>query len=128
MADFGSVAKELDSFLDGGWGRIPSLFHTPGGGTDSVKNVGGADTTFVPMNGHLYVSALEAGSPVANCVVILLRRRDGKRIGYALTDADGDCAFYFLDPASNDYTVLVLDPDGGTQYVDGCLSRLTPAT
>ncbi len=69
----------------------------------------------------------ELGTPIPNCKVLLLYRPDGSVVQKTRTGDDGTYEFRSLIPQAL-YSVIALDPDGGTAYNDQIKSSVVPGS
>lgn len=74
------------------------------------------------LSGKVQVEGVDA--PYIN--VRLYYRPTGQMIKQMYTDVNGEWSFDGLETGSNDYYVLAIDPDGGTQYNVVVYDRVEP--
>lgn len=79
-----------------------------------------------PANGALSGVVKESAVPVAYALVRLYWRPSGDLIAQTKTGVNGAFSFVNLDPTTNNYYVVALDPDSGVQYNAIIFDRLTP--
>lgn len=92
-----------------------------------------ADSPFTPIgsnaigvSGSITGVVKEGITNLNRAVVYLYYRPTGYLIAKVLTDQNGQFQFNGLDVNKNDYFVVALDPDGGTQYNALIYDRVTP--
>lgn len=79
-----------------------------------------------PVSGVLSGVVTEGATPVAYATVRLYWRLTGDLIAQARCTSSGTFSFTQLDPTTNNYYVIALDPDPGVQYNALIFDRLTP--
>lgn len=81
---------------------------------------------FPDLGGTIAGTVTESGSPVVDAKVFLIWRPTMQVIKSMRASPTGAFSFTGLSRDHDDYTVVALDPDSGTQYKDVLYSHLTP--
>lgn len=115
MAELGAVARELPFARALWYYRV-----LPNYAVSELANA------FTNLGGTISGTVTEAGQPVANARMFLFWRPTMQAIGFTRTSSTGAFSFSGLSTNHDDYTVVALDPDSGTQYKDVLFSHLTP--
>ena len=117
MANLGAVARELP-FARTFWYYRPWPAYAVSTLTES--------SAFPNLGGTISGTVTDTGQPVEHARVFLFWRPTMQVIGFMRTSSTGAFSFSGLSPDHDDYTVVALDPDSGTQYKDVLFSHLTP--
>ncbi len=90
---------------------------------------GGAPTLSTPAAGKIAGVVREGATPVAGAKIHLYYRANGQRVASAYSNQYGAFMFRDLDQTLlENYFIVALDPDGGTQYNAQVYDRLTAVT
>lgn len=131
MADLGAIGRTFDDFikLDTMTTQITSFLNTQPITIELLDaqanerivpawaNVSSSQTRLsIDVSGTLSGKVQVESVATPNILVRLHYRPTGAVIQQKYSDASGNWSFEGLEASSNDYYVIAIDPDGGTQY------------